>query len=71
MTSEDLDIKLPGDLLLSLLPNVNLTKMILNEDILKVFNIASFLNRLSGPNLDPLSILCGILSRTLVVAYRR
>jgi hypothetical protein len=33
MTGENLDIKLLGDLLLSLLPNVNLTKMILNEDI--------------------------------------
>ena len=56
MTDEDLDIKVPGDLLLSLLLNVNLTKMMLNEDILKSIHIASFLNRLSGPNLDSLSI---------------
>ena len=39
MTGEDLDIKLPGDLLLSLLLNVNLTKMILNEDIPEKYSI--------------------------------
>ena len=39
MTGEDLDIKLPGDLLLSLLLNVNLIKMILNEDISEKYSI--------------------------------